>query len=67
MGRSALTELTLACPECGTDNRMVVDKIPSTELVRCSHCRAELGTWGDLERQAEAHGLTHARTVETSA
>jgi transcription elongation factor Elf1 len=60
MGRSDLTELTLACPACGAANSLVANKVSSTAKVLCSHCHAELGTWGDLTARALDHSLPKA-------
>ena len=60
MGRSDLTEFSLACPACGAENSLVANKVSSTVKVLCSHCHAELGTWGDLVSEALDQGLPKA-------
>lgn len=40
---------SMTCGACGTINGFVVEgRLHCGEEVRCSRCRGNLGTWGDL-------------------
>jgi DNA-directed RNA polymerase subunit RPC12/RpoP len=42
------THAVAICAVCGARNELTALKLPSGEIVACSHCGTVLGTWGAL-------------------
>lgn len=55
------------CPSCGTINVVVAVDVTLHELIKCSHCGAELGRWADLAGMSDNDDLEEADSLSKKA
>lgn len=46
--------ISINCPHCAARNDITASQVPEPMEIYCSHCRAPIGRWDELEQKTKA-------------
>jgi hypothetical protein len=61
------THAVAVCAVCGSRNELTAARLPSREIVACSHCGTVLGTWGGLVHLPERRAAQSGQSPDAAA